>query len=335
MKFLRSAFALIVGLVVVVAAVPAILALFGFAIPFFDLFNHLQFLLFFETLAALIAALLVFGLRGLITPLAALGFASSAVAFVPVWVEGMAPRPPPGEAQTVKLLTHNLFGQNYDMQRVASVVAKENPDIIALQEFFPEQFRDLDPLLKRDYPYSVHCQGGRRANIGLYSRIPFDKEMTDADCPDNDKGQRTAHILARFRLVDGSRFTVMTTHMDWPYPIERQRQQFADAVAAVKQTDGPLILVGDFNSTPWSYALRNFSAEAGLTRETQGQPTFPDVIPTGHRRNSVIMLTTLPFLPLDQVFDRGITVHELHVASATGSDHLPVAVTFSVAPPSP
>lgn len=36
------------------------------------------------------------------------------------------------------------------------------------------------------------------------------------------------------------------------------------------------------------------------------------------------------FLPLDQVFDRGISVHELHTGPHTGSDHLPVVFSLSI-----
>jgi len=46
-----------------------------------------------------------------------------------------------------------------------------------------------------------------------------------------------------------------------------------------------------------------------------------------------VLYRTIPFLPLDQVFTRGgIAVHELHAGSDDGSDHLPVAFTFSVKP---
>ena len=327
MKVIRTVFALIVGLIVVAVSVPAIAALFGFAIPELDLLNHLQFLLFFGTLIALILALFVFGLRHWVPILALLAFLSSAVTFVPVWLQTFAARPPAGDAQTIKLVTHNLFGANYDMVRVAAMIAEENPDIIALQEYFPEQVSMLDGLLRVKYPYNVRCEGGRRANIGLYSKIPFDTEMPSGDCPDGPSGQRTAHIIAGFTLPGRAHFNVMTTHMDWPLPIARQRDEFEVTAAAIKALDGPVIVVGDFNSTPWSYALRGFADETGLTRETHGQLTFPELVPTEYRKT----MGTIPFLPLDQVFERGLTVHDLHVAKATGSDHLPIAVTFSVA----
>ena len=45
-------------------------------------------------------------------------------------------------------------------------------------------------------------------------------------------------------------------------------------------------------------------------------------------RNGLLPLT--PFLPLDQVFVRDVTVTELHRGADTGSDHLPVFFTFAV-----
>ncbi|HWA18547.1 MAG TPA: endonuclease/exonuclease/phosphatase family protein [Devosia sp.] len=332
MRIVLGLVRLVAGIAILVAAVPAALALLGFAVPAFDLFNHLQFLLFFGTLASFILALLVFGRLRAMTWVAALGFLCSAWIFVPEWVAGRVPRAAETDRPTITLMTHNLFGLNYDMERVARVVAAENPDIIALQEYFPEQAGDLDLLLKPDYPYWVRCQGGKRANLGLYSRIPFDKEMASGDCPTAPNGQRTAHIIAGFTLADGSHFSVMTTHMDWPYPIERQRAEFAEATATAKSIEGPLVLVGDFNSTPWSYALRGFAAETNLTRETHGELSYPEIVTVPYRISKDGFAATIPFLPLDQVFQRGLIVHDLHRGPATGSDHLPIIVRFSVAP---
>ena len=314
-------------LLILATAPPAILAMFGSVVPVLDLFNHLQLLLFFGTLIAAIAGRLL-GLPTVWKMVAAVAFVSSAWTFGPEWSSSLVPRPQPApDATIIRVMTHNLFGLNYDMKRVAGVIAEQDPDIVALQEYFPEQ-SELDALLKPTYPYSVRCQGGKRANLGLYSKFPFDQEMSAADCPKDAYGlQRTAHIIAGFTLRDGTHFSLMTTHMDWPYPIERQRQEFDAAEEAAKGVRGPLVVVGDFNSTPWSYALKRFEAKSGLTRETRNLITYPELflLPEG-------LLPTIPFLPLDQVFGRGIIVHDLYRGPQTGSDHLPVIFSFSVAP---
>src|SRR3982751_3621004 len=58
LRFLLGLLRLLAGLLIVATALPAILAIFGFAVPFFDLFNHLQLLLFFGTLVGAVLALL-------------------------------------------------------------------------------------------------------------------------------------------------------------------------------------------------------------------------------------------------------------------------------------
>jgi endonuclease/exonuclease/phosphatase (EEP) superfamily protein YafD len=329
MSLLVSVPRVLVALLIVATAVPALLALFGFAVPVLDIFNHLQLLLFFGTLIATVLALLL-GLPRAMAVVAGVGFLASAWMVVPEWAAGFVPRPPPTDGRPVlKLMTHNIFGLNTDMKRIAAAIFAENPDIVALQEYFPEQ-TPLDALLKPRYPYAVRCEGGKRANIGLYSKIPFDKEMTAADCPPDPGTQRTAHIVAGFKLSDGTHFSVLTTHFDWPFPVERQQQELKaieDVIAGVR---GPLLVVGDFNSTPWSYAMKGFQSATGLTRETHAPLTYPLMITAPHRLVPSGFVRLVPFLPLDQVFERDVAVHELHVGSDTGSDHLPVIFTFSV-----
>ncbi len=338
---------LIAALVVVGASLPAVLALIGFAVPLFDLFNHLQLLLFIGTLGGLLLALLLRLRRGWMV-LALVGFAASAWTFGPEWLSGFAPRQEVTGATTLKVMTHNVFGLNYDIARVDAAIRAEDPDIVALQEFFPEQ-AGLAQLLKDRYPYFVQCRGGKRANLALFSKLNFEPIMRVEDCPPNARGeQRTAHITARFVLRDGTTFSLLTTHMDWPYPAERQRDQFDAAAEAINAIEGPLLVVGDFNSTPWSYAMKHFEAATGLARETRNLLTYPELftVPAGAARLGFLplepttctrdcftrLLRLMPFLPLDQVFQRGITVGDLHTGSETGSDHLPVVFTFALTP---
>jgi endonuclease/exonuclease/phosphatase (EEP) superfamily protein YafD len=308
----------------------AVAAWFGFAVPLFDLFNHFQVPLIAGMLVALIGVLVLFigsSWQLLLSVVLLAGLAASALTVVPETVAELRPHAPlPGDGRPViKLMTHNLFGLNYDMRRVARVIAAENPDIVALQEYFPEQRERLPQLLAATYPYSTHCVGGKRANIALFSKLPFE-QAADGDCTtDPAAAGRTAHILATFTLPDGSRFAVLTTHFDWPYPIERQRRQRETIVKAIKAVTVPLLVVGDFNSTPWSYAQRDFAAEAGLDRQTHGLLTWPLMFSIKGWRS------TPPILPLDQVMTRGpVAIHDLHTAAPTGSDHLPIVVTFSL-----
>lgn len=310
------------------SAALAILALFGFAVPYFDLLNHLQPVLAAGAVAGLLGILIFFRrgrAKARLTLAAVVGLAASLYVLVPEAVSGLAERAPAPEGrQTVRIMTHNVFGLNYDAARVMRSIEAADPDIIAFQEFFPDQAGALTPLLKPGYPYFVRCKGGKRANLGLFSRLPF-KTDAEQDCPEQSQmGQRTAHIVVDFALPDGRSFSVLTTHLDWPLPLQRQIDQYKELAETVTSIEGPLAVMGDFNSTPWSYALRRFGDETGMTRQTLNLWTYPMRFWIKGWRD------TLPILPLDQVFTRGLSVHRLEGGEPTGSDHLPVVFEMTV-----
>lgn len=306
-----------------------LLAFFGFAVPAFDLFNHGQVLLL--PLAAVSLALVLLTARGWLRlvsgAVVGLGLLASASVLVPEFIAGQQGRPPePTDRPVITMLTHNLFGLNYDMAKVMDAILTDKPDILVFQEYFGEQSSLLDPLLRPLYPYVAQCRGGKRANIALYARFKF-TQVQDGQCPSNAYGTtRTAHIIAQFALPGTKPFTVMTTHMDWPVPIARQAEELDKLSVAVGTIDGPLILAGDFNSTPWAYSFRNFVAANGLVRQTLALLTYPL---SWYYFDA--WRPTIPFLPLDHVLTRnGIVVHAIKAGQPTGSDHLPVVLRFSV-----
>ena len=312
----------------ILAASLAIAGLLGSLVPLFDLFNHAQILLFPATLLGLVIVALV--LRGTLRSVALIyvfvGFAASANVMLPEFAAALQTRPAAPARGTITMMTHNLFGMNYQMAQVTAAIQAEDPDIIVLQEYFGEQATDLHPRLLAEYPFFARCRGGKRANLGLYSRLPFE-QVQDGACPSNAYvTDRTGHILARFQADGDKPFSVLTTHMDWPIPVDRQREQLAALSAVVDEIEGPLILAGDFNSTPWSYALRAFVAGNGLVRETMNLLTFPM---SWHYLGA--WRDTVPFLPLDHVMTRGgVVVHQIGLGRPTASDHLPVVFRFSV-----
>ena len=328
MAALRHMIGLCLVLGALAIATLALAALFGFAIAPFDLINHTQIVLFPATIVALVlVAILLSGqMRSLAMIYVFMGLAASANVMLPDVIAALRSRPSLPDSGSITLMTHNVFGMNYRMAQVQAAIEAEDPDIIVLQEYFGEQATDLHPLLLAKYPYFARCRGGKRANLGLYSRIPF-VQTEDGACPNNAYGSdRTGHILVQFQTAGDKRFSVITTHLDWPVPVSRQSEQLADLSEVLDGIDGPLILAGDFNSTPWSYALRGFVARNNLQRETQALPTFPKrFYYFGAWRNAI------PLLPLDHVMTRGgIVVHDLHTGQPTASDHLPVVVRFSV-----
>ena len=317
----------------------------GFANPLLDSLNHFQLLWFFGTLGALLTAVPLYSayrVRALLMAVTATGFLASAIIVIPEALAGFLPMEPrPTDQRPVyRLMTYNMFGRNDAFGEITEMIAKDNPDILTLQEFFPEQRSALGAILDKAYPYNQHCTGQKRSNIAIFARIPFTLDK-NGDCSSADNG-RTAHLIAVFSPPGQPAFRVMTTHLDWPLQISqfrqgenlwdslnrmtaRQQEQFADLAKAVEAISGPLIVAGDFNSTSWSYTLRGFVRAAGLTRHTHNLWTYPKLFYIDGWRK------TPAFLPLDQVLSKdGIEVHDIHTGRPAGSDHLPVVVDFSI-----
>ncbi len=323
-------------------------ALLGFVSPLLDMLNHFQPFVFTGALIAMVMAFLGFRRhrwrKGIIA-LAVLGFASSSVTVLPEMASSLVSHSAPApEQRVIKLLSHNLFGVNWQMELVAEEIAAEDPDILAFQEYFRGQYSRLHTLILKEYPYFYRCGGGRRAFVAIYAKWPF--ELTDASsCPRNVPlaSDALGRIAARFKLQDGRTFTVMTTQLNWPVQMSplfngelsisarlgaisaRQEGELSELAEAVRSVEEPLVLVGDFNSTPWSYALRGFVSSAGLRRQTRNMMTYPTIFYLGE------WIKTLPFLPIDHMMSSpGIVVHSIRTGPPAGSDHLSLIAEFSV-----
>lgn len=326
----------------------AIGAALGFTHPLLDFFNNLQPLILGATLLSVLLSPVFVRpprLRALVAAIGATGLLASAAIVVPEAAARLVHSPAAVDSNrpVYKLMTFNLFGLNYDMEGVAAAILLEDPDILFLQEYFVGQRRALHPMLSDAFPFSKLCIGGKRENIAIYANRPFEAETNDA-CDGSMGGEilRSARITARFNTDEANAFSVMTTHLDWPIQVSklddgatisegldlaslRQRTQYEDLSEAVNAVDGPLVLGADFNTTPWTYALRSFQQATGLRRETRSLLTFPMRFYIWGWRD------TLPLLPLDHVMTKGgVIVHEVRAGDAAGSDHKPVITTFSL-----
>lgn len=311
----------------------AVGAAFGVVHPMADLLNHVQPLLFFGCIGALLFCHVVRDrlMRALAMSLAATGLVASAFVYVPEFVVGLSTRfsAEPEDRPVYRLMTFNVFGRNEEPGALADYIVSTDTDIVALQEYSPEVRGAIHGRLAEHFTHFQYCAGGQRAFLGLYSKLAFEPLSEDVCSASIANPERTARIVVRFAPTEGEPFALATTHNDWPDPVTRQAEQFASLRDALATVELPLLLVGDFNSTPWSYALRRFVEEADLTRFTYNQPTFPKLW-----RYLGDWRPTPAILPIDHVMGRGeIAVHDLHRGEPNGSDHLPIIVTFSVETP--
>jgi endonuclease/exonuclease/phosphatase (EEP) superfamily protein YafD len=95
-----------------------------------------------------------------------------------------------------------------------------------------------------------------------------------------------------------------------PWRHERQMEALARFVGRI---DGPVVVAGGLNASPWSASFRRLRAAAGLSPAAVLMPTWP------------AWPVVLPQVALDHVLvSPDVAVLEAGTGPAVGSDHLPV-----------
>lgn len=145
--------------------------------------------------------------------------------------------------------------------------------------------------------------------------------------------------------LDGTTLTLLNVHLEAFMGGTRQKQSL-EVVEAVKQhMDGPLILLGDFNAQPpWigERADREGESDATIANILEGtglnkaipETEYGDSPETSH----LSFPSDTPNVALDHIFYNDhierLSARVLHDAG-TGSDHLPVLMTFRLKPQAP
>jgi endonuclease/exonuclease/phosphatase (EEP) superfamily protein YafD len=124
---------------------------------------------------------------------------------------------------------------------------------------------------------------------------------------------------------DGAPVTLATTHFAWPFPPglqSAQRRVLAERLH--QQPTDMMILGGDFNTTPWSFGMRNQDQLlAPLKRQAAPGASWPARLDTLQRPWG------FPILPIDHLYSgpgwRAVGATRLRIP---GSDHLAIEATF-------
>ena len=98
----------------------------------------------------------------------------------------------------------------------------------------------------------------------------------------------------------------------------RGRNRFTLELARkLRKIGGPLVVVGDFNNTPWSASFHAFLAVSGLHDSAQGRGPLL-TWPTG---------APLMRIPIDQCFYSDcVQILSKRLGTDIGSDHLPLII---------
>ncbi|MEZ4632058.1 MAG: endonuclease/exonuclease/phosphatase family protein [Deinococcales bacterium] len=238
------------------------------------IWSPLDILSLFHPLYALLALLLALALGSLKawrwTLLALLCLTYNLYLMLPFWparakADGIQER-------DLRLVVHNILYINQTSAEVLEQITQSNPDIIFLMEYSHNLQSQLESHFSA-YPYRLIEPSRMTMGLALFSRIPIQQATIE----------RFASRIPIFKIsfeLNGKTFNFIGAH-PWP-PLEgmanMHKLQMIDIATVVKQAaeaGQPLIVVGDFNASPWSYFIGKIKQAGVLSDARQGQGLWP------------------------------------------------------------
>jgi endonuclease/exonuclease/phosphatase (EEP) superfamily protein YafD len=231
-------------------------------------------------------------------------------ALAPAW---SGAREPAGEAPRLRVALLNILSSNERHDAVLDLLRSERPDLVVLQEVTLAWQREL-LALQGLYPHR-HLEP-REDNFGIavFSRAPLESVETrflgSAQVPS---------IVARLRLGP-ELVTVVATHPIPPVTpgmLALRDGQLAEVRELALAAEGPLLVVGDLNTSPWSPVFADLLDGTGLRDARHGRgllASWPDTLP-------------VPVVPIDHVLvSEKLAVEGARTGPDVGSDHRPLLV---------
>jgi len=228
--------------------------------------------------------------------------------------------------QQVRVMAFNLLYRNQDMDAAIAAIEAKRPDILVLEENTPNWSSHLERLAD-DYPYAVP-ENWRDANgptVLSHFALSDPRIVRPFETPGLDNGDDRQRFAAGVRYltvtarIGEQDVAIIAVHPPYPnggFLTGLRNGYFVSVAELARATDGPVIVAGDFNSTPWS-------------------PAFDPLFESGRLAGAGVPLMTWPTwfpladIPIDHVLvnDR-IVVGGVEWGPDLGSDHYLIEATL-------
>lgn len=210
----------------------------------------------------------------------------------------------------VRLFSFNTSLSNERAEAVADEIMRVDPDVAVLVEFGEEKKIALDRIRDR-FPYVAGCVNEPFCHLAIVSKYP----IVESEAKASWNGPPLIRVALGGEL---SGVEVIGVHTIRTPHIRAQFMQMTALAEYLFQFDKKLIVMGDFNATPFSRLLQIFTDRTRLRRLTW-LPTWPGWL-------------ELPQLAIDHIFvSPEIRVIERErIGKLAGSDHFPVMIKVAV-----
>jgi endonuclease/exonuclease/phosphatase (EEP) superfamily protein YafD len=218
-------------------------------------------------------------------------------------------------AGAITVISYNTLYLNDEYGPVTGYLEGSHADIVFLLELTPPWRRATEALADA-YPHQYLTMGPLFGDgIGILSRYPLSGRMEIYPA-----GRGRPALIATAQTPHGP-ITLAGVHPNPPVSIaasQGNQAYFRNLGALLAEREGPVVVGGDFNATPWSWSFRDFVAAAHVAGLGAPVATFPAWLgPFG--------------IPIDHVLaGGGAEVLSLTAGPPHGSDHRPVVARVAL-----
>ncbi len=221
---------------------------------------------------------------------------------------------------SLRVVSLNVHQSNTDKQAVLDYLLGTDADVLFLMEVDEPWIAALAALQVK-YPHQVVQARDDNFGVALFSRLPWQQagiiSLGQAGLPSIE--MRLSH--------QGRELVLIGTHTLPPMGRRWARLrngQLADLAEHVRQISDPVLVVGDFNATPWSTGLRRATAGT-LGYRSLAAPWRP----TWQARSILA-------IPIDHVLATApLVITTRAVGPEVGSDHRPLEISVGMESASP
>ncbi len=192
-------------------------------------------------------------------------------------------------SQEIKVMTFNIYhGVNmngqFDLDAIAEIINKENPDFVALQEVDKNtgrtQHTDIPEILgqktqrKAFFGKAMDFDEGEYG-IAILTKYPVNELFLKALPSKKNEEPRTS-LMTQTKLESDIFLNFVTTHLDYKEKEHLRNEQVNELINTYLKYDTPTIVAGDFNDVPQSKPIDTLLDHCTAVYEKTGiQPTFP------------------------------------------------------------
>jgi endonuclease/exonuclease/phosphatase (EEP) superfamily protein YafD len=220
----------------------------------------------------------------------------------------------PDGYRELRVMWFNSWVWNREQDALKAQIEVQDPDIV----FFGEvnRFtRNMALSMTDAFPYQYPTMVQYGLALHVMSRYPLVEFK--------NRGPWKGPVFLQGSLgPEWGNLIVLGTHTIRAPAVNAQWIQVNALADYVRGIDGPRLVMGDFNATPYSRIVRQFASITGLKRRT--------ILPTWPASN-----LRLPQLAIDHMFaDRELLFPDgVQVGEMAGSDHLPILARVLVPVP--